>query len=1271
MGVFDPRQGQVLIQPVTEYYRGKAIRQDLKDKEQMAELRGLQIDEAKYEASPERRKQRDDAIKLQMDKARTDLETAELTLGANTLAYMAKTFGPLMAEATEIAIDPKGGSEAAVQFWNEGLQEIIPGLPTSVQKMIKEGAGDDHVYDIKEIADTKLRLAAWGEREGVERKPRSVLVDGKPAEVFSDKMGNFYYANGKMVTGEVAPYSKPLVTVEGSKFESSASKAYGEKIGGQAAARDEQAHATFADDANLNRIELAMARGARTGYGENIILDIRGALETIGFMDMPEGAQESEVIRSIGNLLALRLRNPKSGLGLTGNTSNKDLGFLMDSVAGINRSEGGNLLLIKSAKKLNEFKRAIAAEQARIIGEADGDIPLTLSSQLLKFGSIMPEYTEAEAWEEARRRGILSADQVAAYEEASKRGLLSGADRTPITLQESTRMIGGKDPTPYTFPHPAQSIADEGIDPITGAPTGRFGASFAQNEALAVEYLTKHLSEHYGQEIKVGKGEHGLEFINPKTGHMTLVDESVLTMRDAAEFGSALPVVGAVIGGVAGATVGYPNLGAAAGGGIGDAIRRTIGQVLGVREASFGREAGGAVGTGIVEGLFSKVGEGAVRVVQKIRNFFKPQVISGEVAAKLSVAAEQDQAIANAISERTGVKVQPFTGQLTNDPTLLGHQSSLKTDPETAIRFRQQQVQNETGLEVFYDQLNPVSPNTHTATGRAIQIEARDQTRPRIEAARDSVDQAVDDLETITRELPAGENSVIVNEATAAAAASREIVKAEEDVAWNAWKGSIGLDPDTSLSSIKVPIKGGLERQMRVFAAEAKHAIDPEDAAGKFRLMPNAFKPKKEQVLNLTTGRVSTKSTPAEVDLWQLQTYIGSLKRRLRLKYGKTALDPTGRDINRQLDAAIKQRDEFLKANHPELVRPLANAEQLTAIRADQFDKGLVSQLLRREGGEWTITDAQLVGGVIGTGDKEAMEHLVAAFSRHPAGLATLQRSFLRHYRNEVVQDGVPSGPLHRKFVENREGAISALFPGENRITQLGEFEKIATAKIQRFTDFEKAMTKTFRGKIQNISPEHVVSKVFSDRFSVKDVSYLMQLAKAAGVDDLYSSAIRAQIRHKFYSETSGIQQKSLETFFHVNEEKIVAALGGRYFRDMQLLQQGLKTIRNTETGIATTRRPGLLATIAEGMARSTFARPLSREGVAMTRGIGFYQRAKNRAWARLVEDPDVLRAIIANARVDAQSETGARLLALVGGDYLYGEAAESFSLEQLQEMNK
>jgi hypothetical protein len=864
-----------------------------------------------------------------------------------------------------------------------------------------------------------------------------------------------------------------------------------------------------------------------------------------------------------------------------------------------------------------------------------------------------------EALREAYERGLLPPDMKAAYEEAQRRGLLEGV--SVAEPRQVTRMIGGKDPMPYTFDIPQSEAELKGVDVTTGAPVGRFAASYAQNEAQAAENYRQKLSEYYGQPVDVIKTEFGLEFIDPETNQRTLIDEEQATLRDVLDMARpTLTAVGAVAGAVGAPLLTRgavsPDVGAAGGAGLAEVINRTIGHALGVRDQDIGEEAKGVVGISLAEYLFGKAGAYSMKAAQKIRNYFRPRVLSADDAARINIAIQNDQEVAEEIARRTGVDYQPFTGQLANDPILLGHQTSLKVDPETAVNFRRQEVQSETALESFFDLLNPppATPSISTTAGRSIKLEARDQIQPRVDRARDSVNQALDDLETITRELPRGENATIVNEATAAAAAARKVVKDEEDLLWEGYKKAIGLNPDTALSDITVPVDGSLRRQLSRLAASAEQAIDPEDAAAMWRLLPESL-------------------TKDGVDLWQLQRYIGSLKRRLRLQNrNKVATDPTGHDIRNQITAAQKQRDKFLRENYPELADDILEAEALTEMRATTFDEGLVAQLLRKEGGEWVITDKHLVGAVIGTGDREAMEHLVSALGNHPAGIPTLQRGFLRYYRNEVVEDGIPNGRLHRRFMENHRDAIDVLFPGDRSLQRLGEFEAVVTARIKRFEQFEKNVTKTFRGKIQNISPEHVVDRVFTT-FTNKEVSQLMRLAEAAGVDNLYKDAIRKEIRRNYFSRFSGISVKPLEKFLAKNETKLISTLGGRYVRDMDLLLDGLKTIRTSETRISTTRRPGLLATISEGLARSTVARPLSPHGVALTRTIGFHQRAKQRMWARIIEDPKMLRAIIVNKNADIHSQNGARILTLIGGTYLYGDIVSiaDYTDEVLREANQ
>lgn len=163
-----------------------------------------------------------------------------------------------------------------------------------------------------------------------------------------------------------------------------ATEKLGEGIGKRADDRLTQAFDAKRQNLQLDRVKLGLSRGARTGLGSEALLDLQSIASTFG-VKVPEKVSEAELIRTVGNEMALRLRNPESGLGLTGNTSNKDLDFLKNSIPGLGRTKQGNLTIIDMTKRFNELKVSLADEQLRIIEENGGVVPNNLDKKLLEF----------------------------------------------------------------------------------------------------------------------------------------------------------------------------------------------------------------------------------------------------------------------------------------------------------------------------------------------------------------------------------------------------------------------------------------------------------------------------------------------------------------------------------------------------------------------------------------------------------------------------------------------------------------------------------------------------------------------------------------------------------------------------------------------------------------------------------------------------------------------------------------------------------------------
>lgn len=604
------------------------------------------------------------------------------------------------------------------------------------------------------------------------------------------------------------------------------------------------------------------------------------------------------------------------------------------------------------------------------------------------------------------------------------------------------------------------------------------------------------------------------------------------------------------------------------------------------------------------------------------------------------------------------MRLQPFTGQMADDPLLLGEQSRVLSSRESGVAAREQRRQNETALEAFFDTVNPSGGGPRTAVGRSIQQEARSQTQPRVDALESGVQRQVAELESLTAALPRAQNQQMGAQLRQVAEEARQALKDSEDETWDAVRRGYAFNPQTQLSAYKIPVSGNLESLLLEFRAAAREAIDPATAEGKRQLAfqrllgdeVDAATPDDLEILHAFDIQPEARGA----DLHQIQVLLSSLRKRGRIsRQNRVATDPAGKDLSDLQSALVVHRNEYLKQVDPELLAEIEAAEALTASRARLFDNGVVGSLLRKVDGQYAITDSEVVGRTIGSGNPEAIGHLVRVLGSHPAGVPALQRSMLAYYRNEVVVDGLPKADLHRKFIDNHGEALDALFPNDTaRLRELGEFEKVVSRNLKRFEDFEKGVERSFRGRIQDLAPERIAEQVLSNSFSVKDVARLAALSRQAGVHEQYQRAIGDQIRRRFMSQTSGLNLNSLDKFVEQQGEKLYAVFGEGYIRDMRKLTQMMQVVQRDAGGIAVTKKP----TLGEALARSTFARPLSAPGVALTRAMRFRQAAADRLLARAIMDPQALREIVQQAQSDVTSRKVGQLLAVLGASSLATE---------------
>ena len=134
---------------------------------------------------------------------------------------------------------------------------------------------------------------------------------------------------------------------------------------------------------DLNTMSAALDKGISAGRGAETILQAKSFLSFLG-LDT-EKTSEEELFAAISNRLALQLRNPDSGYGLPGTTSNRDLDFLQASVPSLRQTVEGNKLLIKVFKRQAENQVKAAKYGDKLIKDNGGVPPIDYTSKVTDY----------------------------------------------------------------------------------------------------------------------------------------------------------------------------------------------------------------------------------------------------------------------------------------------------------------------------------------------------------------------------------------------------------------------------------------------------------------------------------------------------------------------------------------------------------------------------------------------------------------------------------------------------------------------------------------------------------------------------------------------------------------------------------------------------------------------------------------------------------------------------------------------------------------------
>lgn len=204
------------------------------------------------------------------------------------------------------------------------------------------------------IKDDQLRSAAGKEFED-RQQIVSEFGEGSPQVARFDESAE--KAPLVSITGDPI---RDIAAEEAAKFRG---RAAGERIAKFTSESDE----ARAQNLQLSRAAQFVGNVELQGPGTKIFNQLKAVgvafgvdIEALGVKDDTASAQALE---SVSNEIALRLRNPDSGLGLTGNTSDRDITFLKSIPPSLGKTKGGNELIIDYAVRLNDHK----IKRARVV----------------------------------------------------------------------------------------------------------------------------------------------------------------------------------------------------------------------------------------------------------------------------------------------------------------------------------------------------------------------------------------------------------------------------------------------------------------------------------------------------------------------------------------------------------------------------------------------------------------------------------------------------------------------------------------------------------------------------------------------------------------------------------------------------------------------------------------------------------------------------------------------------------------------------------------
>lgn len=264
------------------------------------------------------------------------------------LERRAQMYGQLIKAAPRLGIDVSD----IPSVYNEEAQAYL---------MAADGL-DMTSYQEAQLEENRLNREAAREREQLDLyKPTTTMRD---YEFFKQQLMNNGVSENEASQTALGAVKKGVnvnvgdsTAPQAKKFNEQLGKAWAEDYSSiNAAAKNANNTISTSDEI----IKIANNPNVYFGPGAKYVKGTKKLAQSLGLADFGDSVNQADVMTAYGNRLAMQMRNPDSGFGLTGSTSDRDVQFLLDSVPNLSQTREGAIYLANLSKASAQRDRDLA-----------------------------------------------------------------------------------------------------------------------------------------------------------------------------------------------------------------------------------------------------------------------------------------------------------------------------------------------------------------------------------------------------------------------------------------------------------------------------------------------------------------------------------------------------------------------------------------------------------------------------------------------------------------------------------------------------------------------------------------------------------------------------------------------------------------------------------------------------------------------------------------------------------------------------------------------